>query len=199
MAQNISGIAPYDFPLFFFDANVWIAILKNTKSITVKAYETPYITFLEGIISTHGITDEKALKRIKFPKPKIVLTSVLLSEIINTYTRNVAMKAYCYFYKIKMNDCDFKKDYRPKDDYQIQLKKLVDDITAFSDYCVVMDDGFTALKPFEMMKEMSNKYDFNDYFYYHFCKKHDIPVVTHDKDFKFNDIQVFTNNKSLLT
>lgn len=198
MAQNISGIAPYDFPLFFFDANVWIANLKHTRSIDVESYEAPYITLLEGIVNTHSITDEKVLKKIQNPKPKIVITSVLFSEIINTYMRNIAMKSYCNFHHINMHDFEFKKDYRPKEDYKNQLKKLVDDISAFADYCVVMDDNFTALQPFEMMKVMGNKYDFNDYFYYHFCKKHNIPVVTHDRDFKFKDIDVFTNNKALL-
>lgn len=197
-ATDISGVAPYDHPLYFFDANAWIANLKNTRSKPLDEHEKPYINLFEGIVTINNETDEKILKKMKHPKPRFVFTSVLLSEIINAYMRSVAMKAYCAFHKFDYGKFDFKRDYRPIEDYKNQLKKLVDDITAFADYCVFMDDDFVALKPFEMLKTMSNRYDFNDFYYYNFCKKNKLAIVTHDKDFKFSDITVISANPKLL-
>lgn len=197
-ATDISGVAPYDHPYYFFDANAWIAALKNTRSKPLDEHEKPYVTLFEAVVLTNNETDEKLLKKMKYPKPKLIMTSVLLSEIINAYMRNIAMKAYCSFHKIDLNKYDFKKDYRKDPDYKLQLKKLVDDITGFADYCLFIDDGFNALKPLDMLKVMTNKYDFNDFFYYNFCKANNYPIVTHDRDFTFKDITVITGNGRLL-
>jgi hypothetical protein len=133
-------------------------------------------------------------------QPKIVLTSLLLSEIINAYMRNVAMKSFFGgddTYKTK----DFKSEYRDnvKSDFQKQLKDLCSDIASFQDYKIIMDDDFKNIDPFSFLPTLSSTIaDFNDLYYFHFFKERNIPIVTHDKDFKFENVTILTSHQALI-
>ena len=90
---NINKHTPELREFYFLDANVWIAVLESLANSTIGAYERPYIDFVEAVVVLHSYDDPKLLKKIK-NQPKFVMTSLLLSEIINTYLREVAMKNY---------------------------------------------------------------------------------------------------------
>ena len=195
---KINNVTPQDYKLFFCDANVWIAALKYFGSGPQKNYEAPYVDFFQAIIELNvNIKNEpKLAKKIK-NKPKIVLTSVVLSETINAYMRGIAMKAY---FNGDTTGYSFKNDYRdnPNSDYKTQFDNLVSDISAFKDYTVLIDDDFSNIKPFELLKNMPSNTDFNDFYYYKLLKDKKIPIITHDTDFLFEDIPIITNNHKLL-
>lgn len=83
---------PDKYKLYFIDANIWIAIIKynnfNKKDIDFQ----PYFDFFEALVNLNSLPN-KLIKKDKY-KPKIIMTSMLLSEIINAYLRNVAMPAF---------------------------------------------------------------------------------------------------------
>lgn len=85
---DIRNVEPQAYPYYFIDTNVWIAELKQA-SITVGGIEQNYTNFFEAIISLNQL-EGKAAKKAK-NQPKILITSLLLSEIINTYLRRIAM------------------------------------------------------------------------------------------------------------
>lgn len=197
--HKIDTLIPEDYPLIFCDANVWITTLKYFGSIGVGADEQPYQDFIEAVINLNNEKDPIISKKIK-NRPKIVLTSILLSEIINAYMRNVAMKAF-FGGGETYKSMNFKRDYRDNQhsDFKKKIADLCSDISAFQDYTTIMDDNFQALNPYVILSSLSTiDADFNDVYYYHFLLHHKMPFITHDKDCKFADIIIGTNQKSLL-
>jgi hypothetical protein len=194
---DINELDPQIEPLYFCDANVWIAALKFYGIGDPAKEEKPYIDFVEAVVNLNELKDPEALKRIK-NKPKFVITSMLLSEIINAFMRKVAMKTY--FADKFTKGLDFKSAYRdnPVSDYNKQLNNLVTDIIAFKDYTILMDDNFCSLSPFEFIAELDSKMDFNDRYYFEFLKSKNIPFVTHDKDCHFDGVKVITSQVKLL-
>lgn len=124
LIYDITKVTPEDYPIYFFDANVWISGLLYYGSLSAQPHEKPYQDFVEAVVNLNSISEPKALKRIK-NQPKIIIINLLLSEIINAYMRKVAMKAFFGGGKtyISMN---FKSDYRdnPHSDYKKQLSEL---------------------------------------------------------------------------
>lgn len=196
---DISSLSVDYYPYYYCDANVWIAALKYYGIGCQNAYELPYQTFIEAIVNLNEINDPQVEKRIK-NKPKIILSSLVLSEIVNAFMRNVAMKAffggndeYCNY--------DYKRDYRDNasSDYKSQLTNLCTDILSFKDYTILLSDEFNSINPFDWITQLPTiDTDFNDLYYYKFLIDKNIPFVTHDKDFKFQDIPIITANPRLL-
>lgn len=199
LIYDIKDILPEEYPLYFCDANVWIAALKYYGHGGEERYEVPYQEFIDAIVNLNEINDPKLLKKVKH-QPKVVLTSLVLSEIINAYMRNVAMKSY-FGGDNTYRTFSFKKDYRdkPDSDYKAQLKDLCTDIMGLSDYTVLMDDDFKALNPIQNLDDLAGiDLDFNDFYYRDFLKKHNIPLVTHDKDCKFDGVITITAQRKLI-
>lgn len=184
-----------DYPFYFCDANVWIIALQYFG----EEETNPYQTFIEGIVNLNEEKDPKAIKRMN-NQPKIIITSLVLSEIINAYMRNVAMKMN-YGGGNEYKKYDFKSDYRdnPYSNYHQMLKDLISDLNAFSDYMILENDKFDTIKPFSFLSELLTiDADFNDLYYYQFLQGKNIPFLTNDKDCKFEDINIITANPKLL-
>ncbi|HUX54050.1 MAG TPA: hypothetical protein VMV56_06530 [Williamwhitmania sp.] len=199
LIHDIKNVAPEDHPLYFFDANVWIAALKYYSGGKQNEYESPYQSFFEVVVELNETHDPEILKRLK-NKPKIVLTSLVLSEIINAYMRKVAMRNY-FGNGDEYRRYDFKRDYRDKtdSDYKAKLKDLCTDIDSLSDYAVLMDDDFKAIYSASTLGNLYNyDLDFNDFYYGEFLKKYKLPLVTHDKDCKFENVVTITAQERLL-
>lgn len=195
----IKGYIPENNPNYFCDANVWIAILKYFGLGGVTPDEVPYQDFFEAIINLNENNDPEAVKHIKY-KPKIFLTSMLLSEIINTYMRKVAMRSF-FGGGVTYKSLDYKKDYRenPTSDYKKQIGTFTSDLASFQDYVILINDDFSNIDPFSFLPSLSSQStDFNDLYYYHLLKGKGVPFVTNDKDCLFQDIPIITNHSALL-
>ncbi|HEY2581636.1 MAG TPA: hypothetical protein VGI43_07510 [Mucilaginibacter sp.] len=194
LISPINGYLPDSNPLYFFDANAWIAALKSTGNINLDFHEKPYVDFFEAIVALHTHKGTPYQKKIK-NFPKFVMCSLLLSEIINAYMRQVAMKVY---YKNNQAKYSFKQDYRKTADYSAKLKSLISDLMAFRDYIEVLDDDFKKVDPFSIIHLLNADNDFNDFYYFYYLHGKGIPIVSHDSDFAFQDLPIITNQKNLL-
>ena len=202
---EISEINPQDYPFYFFDCNVWIAQLQGSSEPRLQKY----INFFEAVINLHSIKDVNLAKKIK-NRPRIIVNTLLMSEIFNAYMRQVAMKAYytleftkdgpksAYEIKNYVNQHDYKKHYRLTGDFKDKLAKLKSDFIAYVDFIDFQDDGLNALDPVSLISSIGEDSDFNDYFYYYSFIEKGIPIVTDDNDFLFQDIIIITANEKLL-
>jgi predicted nucleic acid-binding protein len=197
MAQilKLSEKLPESFSHYFFDSNVWIAFLKYNHKNNADRRFTPYIDLFEGVVQLNAITEPKLQRKVKHI-PKIVMTSMLLSEIINTYLRVVAMPSF-----LNKPNSDFKKEYRNNihSDYDKQLKILLDDLKSYSFIYEYVKDDFNELNPMELLSDLNRKVDFNDLYYMKLMEKYQYVIVTDDGDFDSHEITVLTENKNLLS
>jgi hypothetical protein len=174
---------------YFIDANVWIYSLQGFDDL--QRWQQRYFDFFYDIVES---------KRI--PEPKIILTSLLLSEIINTYLKQIAIPDYKLLMGIPFSqEFKFKTDYRPTAHYEESFARIMDDIFSFRSSILFIDDKDIANEN-TLLKNNIGIFDYNDYLYYCLCKelnkKHKVIIVTNDGDFKVNDIEIITSNRELL-
>ena len=77
----------HQYGCYFLDSNVWIGYLEKQHLEKPFGYEK-YITFIDEIVRLNQVENPK-----KIP-PKIAITSLLLSEVINRYVRDIAMQLF---------------------------------------------------------------------------------------------------------
>jgi len=194
---NITQTPPDDFPFFFFDSNVWIAILNQVRDVTTRSY----LDFWETLIQVHNRKGNPLLEKKTKNFPKVVLPAITLTETINALIR-ISFDTYQNLVPspipqgVKPN---FKKHYRPTNDYKKELTRILADFQAMEDYIVLQDDKFSERSIFSEFFQYDADFDFNDYFYFRLFKGTGIPIVTNDLDFAgFEDIIILTSNPKLL-
>lgn len=206
-AINISTVKPNDFQTYFIDCNVWLAWFKHQRTtslkiadetypedINPKSHYNDYLIFIEELIESHINYDEVKDANQKNPKPKILFTSLLATEIVNAYSRNISLRLYDFGSQTKTPF----KEYRGTSHYKKELKMLIDDILTFKDYCLCTNDDFNELDFFSSISTFTTKHDFNDFFYMKSCEKWSCPIVTHDGDFDSPYNQILTVNRKIL-
>lgn len=183
---------------YFLDANIWIYAMNSIQLSNNADKGNPlYTNFFFKII-------ESELK----PRPRIVLGSLLMSEIINTYLRKYAMPDYLYnTYKKKglavPLNFDFKSNYRPTEHFRVNYKMILNEVKAYNESILIVDDAFTSMRPFQFGKNCLSTMDFNDYYYYLLaCKLNkelkNFAFVTNDGDFGIKDFEIYTSSIALL-
>jgi hypothetical protein len=191
-------------PLYFCDTNVWLAYLVGSDDLA-KQRELPYASFLEGIIHINGVTNPKAIKCYTY-QPKILVSSLLISETFNAYMYRIAQQAYLKTIGLTSEDLEQyrKKDYYRKTlDYQEQKELFYAKISAAQNCLIFKDDFFQELDPINLLENLPQSTDFNDFYYFkwvkHLEKKENcsISVVTDDGDFAFEDTEIITVNHKL--
>ena len=208
MAYNIHNIKNFtvmDREIYFLDSNVWIwylmaeqfgdDILKKDKEKWKK--QKYYVEFVRSIVTLNAYTDKKAIKTLTH-QPKIVLTSLLISELINRYLR-LSMEDHIDSLETakERNEYTFKK-FRDTLYYQEQHRYIISVFQEMSHLLHFIDDEFNALKPLELLANLTDKYDFNDFYYYNLLKNKNITIVTDDGDFKFEDMEIVTYRYDLI-
>jgi predicted nucleic acid-binding protein len=192
--KELKDLDPQSYPIYFFDANIWIALIKyNNLSKKEKGFDE-YFDLFDAIVHLNNISDPKIEKKIKC-KPRIAITSMLLSEIINAYLRRVAMPTF-----LNGHPGDFKKDYRENvySDYDKQLKIIISDILSYSFLFEYIDDSFSKIDHSVFLNSLNRSLDFNDLYYLNLMELNTIAIVTHDKDFKTHNVNILTSNQKLL-
>jgi len=175
--------------LYFFDTNAWIYAMQRFDDL--EWWEKLYYNFFYDVI-------ESELS----PKPQIILTSLLLSEIVNTFLRQVAIPDY----KLSTNipghqEVIFKSQYRPTQHYRDSFKKLMDDIYSLKNAILFVHDAEVTNEDILLPQDIG-MFDYNDYLYYKLSqelnKNQKVTIITNDSDFQVEDIEVITANKTLL-
>lgn len=181
--------------VYFFDANVWLFVLHEFAPS--KAYHRKYSDFFFEVI-------EDASK-----SAKIVVCSLLISEIIGTFMRRVAVPQFEIDHPGVLGyPLDFKKDYRKKqrehhDEYFEVVKDNIKGFLANKDRVLVVNDDFDFHYNNDIISKCPPMFDFNDFYYYQLVKRLSgnmkISVVTHDSDWRVEDIHIITAEKGLLS
>lgn len=186
--KDISSCSPIPSKKYLFDANVWMIILgKNKYNWNQKKYVTFFEKFKNSILK---------------PPPRIILLSLILSEIINSCL-GIARIKYADREGIpKEKRKQFFKDkhsgYRTTDDYEKQYRLICDDMKSYNTFYEIVNDEFNHLNLQSFLKNPPIKLDFNDYYYYRLAKKKGYIIVTNDEDFFVEDVEIITANQNLL-
>lgn len=179
MSYNIDKIKPYTSVkgVFFFDTNIWINIV--SPGFNEDVFFDKYISFFEKVIDSEFA--------------KIAVSPLLFSEIINLYLRRVAMPMYCEVNKKDIEPKDYKKLYRPTDDFKEQYSLICDEINQRKESFLFVNDIESDFK------EVSSfpKLDYNDFSFFKICLEQDYVLVTHDYDFLIENLKVHTLNSRL--
>lgn len=189
-----------DREMYFLDSNTWIWYLMAEQfgdEILKKDWQKYYVEFVRGTVLLNSYKDKKTLKGVKH-QPKIVMTSLLLSEVLNAYLR-LLMKEHIDNLPTEKEKKDYTfKKFRDTLTYKEQHRAIIDVFQGMSPFLHFIDDEFNALKPLELLINLSDKYDFNDFYYYNLLKNKHITVVTDDGDFDFEDIEIVTYRYDLI-
>lgn len=175
---------------YFADANVWIYSLQNWANL--KPWEDKYYQFFFDIVDS-----------TLDPKPKLLLPTLLVSEITNTYLKKFAVPDFFLQNSIPQGTAfDFKKQYRPTQHYKDSFEKIMDDISSLHSTIKYVDDRCIA-NAATLLNKSIGIFDYNDYLYYNLCKelnktKRTI-MLTNDGDFQVSDFEIVTLNKTLLS
>lgn len=175
---------------YFVDANVWIYSLQGDT--TLQHWQQRYSDFFYDII-------ESSID----PKPKVIIPSLLFSEVLNTWLTNISLPEYKAINGISNNErFSFKRDYRPTLHYRENYEKICDDILSMKDSLTFINDSRIVSHPPLYIAPVVDPFDFNDYFYYKICQQfqtdNSLTILTNDSDFQINDIPIITANRHLL-
>jgi predicted nucleic acid-binding protein len=179
---------------YLFDANLWIKILLPTYN--KKPRDEKYLGFFSKFKSNSK-------------NPKIVLTTLIISEVMNRLLREYGMN-YLFFranpqakalfdngtpeYKRSF----YKSVYRKDDHYKDTYKKLADEFRNYESLSVFVDDGFgKEVSINDALTLLSKDLDFNDNYFVHLAKSRNYIIVTDDEDFFIEDVEIVTYNSTL--
>lgn len=193
--HNITDFDAAKEPSYFFDTNIWLAVLSGQNEGKSK----PYVDFFESVIALnqHKGKALRLLQKKNRHQPKIIMTSLLMSEIFNAYMRQIAMKL-CYR-ESELPNKQYKKDYRNTEHHAKQLSRLKAEFLSYSPYFRLKNDKFgESVTPKELCNQLQSDADFNDFYYYYMFCEDKTPIVTGDGDFIFQGLKVITANPKLL-
>ena len=151
MAYNIQSIQDFtvmDRDMYFLDSNAWIWYINAQQfgDENLKDRQKHYADFISNIILLNLDTSLRTPKQIK--RPKIVITSLLLSELTNAYMRG-AMNAYLEEYSYTEEEkkrYNFKK-FRKTLEFKDQYRNLLSIFQSMHSFLHFIDDEFLPQEP----------------------------------------------------
>lgn len=173
--------------IYFLDSNIWLKILQPKFNPSYK--DKQYRLLFQNILSNS--------------KSKIAVSSLVLSEVINRILRDVYMNKMIN--KIKVDNPDFilpsnfyKITFRPSEDFRIAYNIICDEIKNYHSSIIQICDQFgDRIRFSHVLSNPPINLDFNDHYYYKLCKINKYILVTDDKDFWVDDVQVITMSDTL--
>ncbi len=173
---------------YFLDANIWLKILQPKLDSSNKDKE--YRKLFEKIIEN--------------TKCKIVLPALILSEVINRILRDVHMGKYVS--KIRKSNPNFSPDkdfyknvFRNTPEFKIAYNLVCDEIKNYHATIDLLNDGLGVDFKFKhILTDLPSGLDFNDHYYYQLCKKNNFILITDDKDFWVENIEIITMSSTLI-
>lgn len=172
---------------YFLDANIWLKVLfpKNNPSRKDRLYRD----FFDRIVSNN--------------KSRIVVPALILSEVINRVLREVYYGKHLA--KIRNANPTFNPDkdyyknvFRNTEDFRIGYALICDEIKNYHGSISLINDGLGSDFRFkDILKNLPAGLDFNDHYYYKLCKKHNYSLLTDDKDFWVEDVEILTESETL--
>ena len=148
---------------FFFDTNVWMFIFAPIAGSRQDKQKT-YSSLLGEIISRGAM---------------IWINSQVVAEYIN---RCLRMEFKQWKDLKKLPDADFKRDFRPTQEYASALTSAKSLISAILQKCTRQSDDFTAIDIDAIIKSMGASCDYGDAIIIDLCKRKKYKLVTDDSD-----------------
>ncbi len=173
---------------YFLDANIWLKILQPKINSSYK--DNQYRKLFEKITAN--------------TKCKVVVPALVLSEVINRILREVHLGKYIA--KLKKANPSFTQDkdfyktvFRPSPEFKIAYSLVCYEIKNYHTSVILINDGLGVDFKFKhILSDPPQGLDFNDYFYYNICKKNNYVLITDDKDFWVEDIEIVTLSNTLI-
>lgn len=192
MSYQISSIKdriPSSGTKYLLDTNVWYYILEGTS----KDYQGVYLDFFDAIKNFSGS-----------PKPKVVLPTTVLSEIINRLLRDIRFREF----KDNPDNLEkiagieerriYKDVYRNDEQFRIDYRSICNDIKSFHYILEFVGDEFETFRIKDILSNPPLNLDFNDFIITKIAKKNNFTIVTDDADFLVEDINIVTANNKLI-
>jgi hypothetical protein len=170
---------------YFFDANLWLKILRPKFNLTGK--DQKYLAFFEKFRNHPN-------------HPQIAVTSLVLSEVINRYLREVTFNKFLKKNNVKNPHPSYYKEvYRISNEFVADYVSICEDIKAYHNIYELVPDGLgDEIKQKDFLTSPPTGLDFNDNYYYQLALKRSFTIVTDDKDFFVPDVEILTYNTQLL-
>lgn len=182
--QSLKSIELCKDNLYFFDANIWL--IQLSPKFNPSPREKKYLSFFQAFSEN-------------IHKPKIAVTTLLISEIVNRLLRDVHYKTFLKNKGItEPTSSTFKRVFRPTTEYKIAYQTILDDIKSYHQILVQTNDDFGNSVKLKHIMKPHNDLDFNDTYFYYLAKKKNLIVITDDGDFDVDDVEIFTYNNRLL-
>jgi hypothetical protein len=179
MLPQISDIKKYTFSEqdhLLLDANIWMSIY---GPIAKKDWRTSVYS--------------AALKEIRKNNCEIFIDVLILSEFINAFSR-IEFKQLNPINKPK----EF-KDFRNSSQFKPYAQEISINARKIIKICRRCDSVFEYMDlPSLLAQYEGGESDFNDQILVEICKSKDLTLITHNADFKAEDINILTANKNLL-
>ncbi|MFB2974510.1 type II toxin-antitoxin system VapC family toxin [Aerosakkonema sp. BLCC-F183] len=174
---NINDYSFSQMDAVLFDANIWLYIYgrQGERYPRIKATYT------------------LALRRIRSVKGRILVDGFVLAEFINAYAR--------FFYNIlpEVNKPAEFKIYRNSAEFKPFAQEIARQSRKILEKCERVDSGFETADWREILRKYAaGESDFNDQILAELCKAKNLKLVTHDADFKGDNLTIITANPKLL-
>lgn len=148
---------------FFFDTNVWMFIFAPIAG-SRQDKQNIYSSLLGEIISRGAM---------------IWINSQVVAEYIN---RSLRMEFKQWKEQNQLPDVDFKRDFRPTQEYASALASAKSLISAILQKCTRQSDDFTAIDIDSIIRSMGASCDYGDALIIDLCKRKKYKLVTDDSD-----------------
>lgn len=150
---------------YLFDTNVWLYIYGPMASSRPHK-QRAYTRLLQDIISR---------------KATLFITSLNISEYINVVLK-LGYKQWLRTNGLNPQIIDFKRDYRPTDDYKIQLEDARLQLGEILKVSEKRPDDFNSMDVDLIIHSMDQTADYNDSYLLKMCELRDMKLVTDDHD-----------------
>lgn len=187
LIRDIRSTDPVNGYRYLFDCNTWLAVLED--SYNSKTYQ-PYINFFNSII-----TEKNGAKA------EIVLPGLLLSEILNRLIHDIYFEEFVKSNPTRVSGNkrkDFKDVYRNDPQYAIDIENACADIRAYHKKVSFISDRLEDFTFKDLIKKIPVHLDINDHIFAKMAAAQGLVIVTHDGDFKVEDVVILTSNPALL-
>ena len=158
----------------FLDANIWLYLHSP------KQYKASWVNIYSN-----------AFNRLLKANSRIYIDVLVLSEFINSYARlkwSLVRRHYRTF-----------KTFRNSADFKPVAQDIVNDVKQIMNHCSRLESGFATVAMESLLAEYAEgNADFNDQVITELCKRNGFTLITHDSDFRTQDIPILTANPSLL-
>lgn len=185
--SDIRNQTPQSEHRYFFDANIWLAILDVSYS---KKELNPYINFFNSIINESHTNDAS-----------IAIPCLLLSEIINRMINDIHYKEFSINNPRQVGQTKwehFKTIYRRSQDYKLDIEAVCASIRQYHRKIEFISDNLDKYSCRDLIKKIPTHLDINDYLYSKMALEQGLVIITYDKDFSVEDIHILTTQKPLL-